>query len=110
MTKAVRPFERRVIHLEDSGMDIDEIGRRFGRSGDHIRRVIDLANLPGRSHASSDRDGLRAIERRVLHWRRKGVDHDEIGRRFKRTAGSIRQIEGLARIKQGRELLSREPA
>ena len=101
----MRPLERRILQLEAAGVDIDEIAARFRRSPDHIRRVIALANLPGRGRTSSDRDGLRAIERKVLAWRREGVDHAEIGRRFKRSADHMRRIEGLALYKQSVRLL-----
>ncbi len=103
--RAMRPIERRILQLEASGVHVDEIARRFRRSPGHITRVIEMASLPGRSGVSSDRDGLRALERRVLDWRRQGADHEEIGRRFKRSAAHIRQIEGLALYKQSMRLL-----
>lgn len=102
----MRPLERRVLQLEAAGVEVDEIARRFRRSPDHIRRVIQLAGLPGRSASSSDRDGLRAIERAVLAWRDRGAGHAEIGRRFKRSAEHMRRVEGLALYKQSVKLLS----
>ena len=107
-TMAVRPLERRVLQLAASGVGIDEIARRFRRSPGHIERVIAMAALPGRTGATSDQGGLRALERRVLNWRRQGADHDEIGRRFKRSGAHIRQIEGLALYKQSLRLLGGE--
>ncbi len=105
--QALRPLERRVLHLRDAGVAIDEIGRRFRRSPEHIERVIDLTEIPGRSaERSSDRPGLRPIERRVLHWRREGLGHDEIAARFRRSPGHIRRIEGLALYKRSLELLA----
>ena len=105
MTTALRPLERRVMQLAADGVSTDEIGRRFKRSGAHISRVLKMANLPGRTARSSDRDGLRAIERRVLRMRSAGMDHAEIGKRFKRSAAHMRRIEGLAHYKLSRRLL-----
>ncbi len=102
---ALRPLERRILRLKEEGLDPDEIGRRFKRSADHVQRIIEYARLPGRKPASSVREGLRALERRVLELRRQGFDHAEIGRRFGRSAGHIRRVEGLARYKQSLQLL-----
>ena len=35
----LRPIERRVLAMRDEGLSYDEIGRRFNRGPDHIRRV-----------------------------------------------------------------------
>ena len=101
----MRPLERRIVRLADGGMTSEEIGRRFNRSADHIDRILELAKLPGRTGQTSDRDGLRAVERRVLRLRSDGLDHAEIGRRFKRSAAHMRRIEGLAHYKLSLQLL-----
>lgn len=93
------------MRLADEGMSSEEIGRRFNRSAAHIDRVLELAKLPGRTGQTSVRDGLRAIERRVLQMRGDGLDHDEIGRRFKRSGAHMRRIEGLAHYKLSLRLL-----
>ena len=93
------------MRLADEGVSSEEIGRRFKRSAAHIERVLALAKLPGRTGETSDRDGLRAVERRVLRMRNAGMDHAEIGRRFKRSAAHMRRIEGLAHYKLSLQLL-----
>jgi DNA-binding CsgD family transcriptional regulator len=105
MAGKMRPLERRITQLAAEGVTSEEIGRRFNRSADHIDRVLGLARLPGRTGQSSDRDGLRAVERRVLSMRDNGLDHAEIGRRFKRSAAHMRRIEGLAYYKMSLRLL-----
>ncbi len=108
MTKApeLRPLERRVLRLRDAGHSTAEIARRFRRSPEHIRRVIEFTELPGRTGGDSDRGGLRALERRVLHLRNRGLGHDEIAERFRRSPGHIRRVEGLALYKTSVRLLT----
>jgi len=96
----LRPFERRVLRLAGEGVDVDEIGRRFRRSPETIRRVLALAELPRASRAETGSgDGLRSLERRVLRWRDAGAGYDEIAPRFRRSPGFVRQVEALARYK-----------
>ena len=40
---ALRPLERRVLRLRGEGLGHEEIGRRFRRSPDHMRRVEGMA-------------------------------------------------------------------
>jgi DNA-binding CsgD family transcriptional regulator len=37
--EGLRPIERRVLAMRGQGLSYDEIGRRFNRGPDHIRRV-----------------------------------------------------------------------
>lgn len=104
--RVLRPIERRILEMRRSGASTSEIADRFKRSPAHIDRIIELAQLPGRRGSSSERGGLRALERRVLRWRAKGLDHNEIGRRFQRSPKSIRQVEGLALYKKSLAILS----
>ncbi|MGH8925266.1 MAG: sigma factor-like helix-turn-helix DNA-binding protein [Acidimicrobiia bacterium] len=41
----LRPIERRVLAMREEGLSYDEIGRRFNRGPDHIRRVEKYANF-----------------------------------------------------------------
>ena len=94
----LRPVERRVLDLVDSGVAVDEIAHRFRRSPEHIERVIQLAQLPGRSAAEPE-SGLRPYERCVLGWRAKGVSYDEIAPHFRRSPGFLARVVGLAQYK-----------
>lgn len=106
MTAELRPLERRVLRLESEGLDPDEIGRRFGRSGDHIRRISAYAKLPNRRPVAIAAGELRPLERRVIHWRAEGLDYNEIGDRFRRSGDHIRRVEGMALYKMSRRLLA----
>ena len=100
----LRPLERTVIKLQKAGVERAEIARRLRRSADHIGRIAEFASLPGR--APQDRQtALRPLERRVLHLRGEGLDHAEIGRRFRRSPEHMRRVEGLALYKMARSLL-----
>jgi hypothetical protein len=39
----LRPIEQRVLRWRDDGSDYIDIGRRFGRSAEHVQRVEALA-------------------------------------------------------------------
>ncbi len=102
----LRPIERRVLALRAAGHDTVEIGRMFRRSPEHIDRIIEFTELPGRSGGGpDDAAALRPLERCVLRWRRQGAGHDEIAAKFRRSPRHIRQVEGLALFKKSRELL-----
>lgn len=100
----LRPLERRILAMRDEGVPLDEIGRRFDRSADHIERIIEWTTIP-RTQPPSMRVA-DAMERRVLRLRFEGESHEEIGRRFRRSPRFIRQVEGLAHYRRGLELLS----
>jgi hypothetical protein len=95
---ALRPIERRVLRLVDSGVATDEIGQRFRRSTGHIERLIQLAQLPGRA-ATPHSSGLRPLERCILGWRSRGASHEEIAPRFGHSADFVARVELLARHK-----------
>lgn len=99
-TSTLRPVERRVLQLADAGLDDDEIGRRFRKSPRWARLVRRLAEVE--RQASDEREEgqvLRPIERRVLRWLRDGVDHDEVGERFRRSPENVARIEEYAHYK-----------
>ena len=100
---ALRPLERRVVQLVESGVSATEIARRFRRSPEMINRIVGMASLPGRATGPVARgQGLRPLERRVLRWRNEGADYSEIGARFRRSAAHVERVEQLAHYKSER--------
>jgi hypothetical protein len=94
----LRPIERRVLRLDEEGIDHAEIARRFDRSPEFIERVLDLARLPGRS-GSRDSGHLRPLERRILAWLDRGAAHADIAPRFRRSPDFVERVERLANYK-----------
>jgi hypothetical protein len=94
----LRPVERRILRLAGEGVSMTEIARRFHRSPDHIERVIGWSALPGRD-GTTEIATLRPLERRVLQWRDQGAAYEDIGPRFRRSAGFVERVEGFARHK-----------
>lgn len=100
----LRPFERTVLRLADTGMPTAEIAWRFRRSPGHIGRVIALSRLP-RTSASPAANGastLRPVERCVLRARSEGTDVAEIAARMRRTPGHVDRVERYASYKLAR--------
>ena len=96
----LRPVERLVLRLVDEGIGEAEIARRFRRSPAMIRRIVVMARLPRTAVARLvPKDGLRPLERRVLHWRHYGATYAEIGARFRRSPAFVARVEALARYK-----------
>jgi hypothetical protein len=95
---ALRPIERRVLLLEESGLDHMEIAQRFRRSPEFIGRVVELARLPDRRPVD-DRATLRPLERRILAWREQGADYADIAPRFRRSPDFVARVESLANYK-----------
>ena len=94
----LRPVERRMVQLAQDGMVPAEIGRRFHRSPEFVKRVLQMAEVP-RNHSSVTGDVLRPVERRVLRWRSQGLGYADIADRFGRTPGFVARVEQLARYK-----------
>jgi len=99
--ESLRPVERRILRLVASGVDHIEIARRFRRRPEFVDRVIAYAEMP-RTSVQPAVDALRPVERRILKWRANGAPHDDIGRRFHRSAGHIRRVEQMAAYKLAR--------
>jgi DNA-binding CsgD family transcriptional regulator len=103
-SRTLRPLERRVTKLVESGVGQTEIARRFRRSPEMIGRIITMAALPVSTAADAATSGqlLRPLERRVLRMREAGVGYDEIATRFRRSVAGVRQVERLARYRTER--------
>jgi DNA-binding CsgD family transcriptional regulator len=99
--RSLRPLERCVLRLMRDGVDEAEIARRFRRRPDFVSRVIAYTRIP-RAGVAQEAEELRPLERRILRWRAGGVDHTEIGRRFRRSAGHVERIERWAAYKLAR--------
>ena len=97
---ALRPRERLMMRMAQSGMDEVEIAWRFRRSPRYVRQVLELSRQPDRNAGAAAGPGpLRPIERRVLQWRDQGAAIDELAPRFRRTTRFLEQVEDLARYK-----------
>jgi hypothetical protein len=93
--RSLRPVERRVLMLAESGIDDTEIARRFRHSPEWVARVRALAQHP-RNGAHLRGDVLRPLERRVLRWRALGAGYGELSPRFHRSPKFLAQVESLA--------------
>jgi DNA-binding CsgD family transcriptional regulator len=98
MSEALRPIERRILTMQREGLDSIEIGRRFNRSPEHIDRVAQWSNLPGRKEPRR-RSGLRPVEQRVVDLRAEGISYEEIGGRFQKGPDHIRRVERFAQLR-----------
>jgi DNA-binding CsgD family transcriptional regulator len=96
--RSLRPVERRVLYLAESGLDDAEIARRFRRSPEWVARVRVFAQHP-RDGAHPRGDVLRPLERRILRWRASGADYEELSPRFHRSPRFLQQVEALAMYK-----------
>lgn len=95
----LRPLERRILRMVDAGMSTDDIAHRLRRSPAAVERFIMLSRLPGRDAQAGPAGSLRPLERRVLHWRDRGADYDDIGARLRHSANFVERVEALANYK-----------
>ena len=79
----LRPIERRMRRLVESGVDPTEVAWRFRRSQRSVSQILALGSRPHReASASTNPQVLRPLERRILTWREAGASYAEIGARF----------------------------
>lgn len=102
----MRPIERRILAMREEGLSYDEIGDRLRKSGDRVAQIAEWSSIP-RQRQIPEPSGelLSPIQRRVVTMRAEGRTHEEIGDAFRRSARFIKQVEGLARFRQYRDLL-----
>ncbi|MDH3194134.1 MAG: hypothetical protein OEM40_07455 [Acidimicrobiia bacterium] len=91
--------------MSAEGVEIDEIAKRIRKTPDRVESIIAWTDIP-RSRPATRRSPS-PVESRVLALLADGETHERIGRRFRRSARYIRQVEGLAHYRQGTEILSR---
>ena len=97
----LRPIERVVRRLVESGADPAEVAWRLRRTPRSVKQILELSTRiqPLVRQRVSPPHVLRPIERRILAWREQGASYAEIGARFRRSPAFIRQVEGIARSK-----------
>lgn len=97
----LRPLERTVVRLADTGMSRTEIAWRFRRSPGHIGRVLEWSRLPRQRMEASPAGPmqLRAIERRVLRARTDGIDVAETAARMRRSPEHVSRVDQYATYK-----------
>jgi DNA-binding CsgD family transcriptional regulator len=103
----LRPLERCILNMTAQGVEIDEIARRVRKSPEQVEKIIAWTDIP-RTRPPARRSPS-PIENRVLALIGAGESHDEVGRRFGRSAAFVRQVEGLGHFRRGTELLRRRP-
>jgi len=97
----LRPIERVIIRLSESGLGIPEISRRVGKKPGTVIRILQMIDLRVGSPLSQDvGDGrLRPLERVVIKLRARGESYGEIGNRLGRSGAHVRRIETYAQLK-----------
>jgi hypothetical protein len=97
----MRPIERVIARLHESGANPSEIGRRVGKQPGTVVRILAMteirSDLPGTRPAPDH--VLRPIERVVLRLRADGESYGEIGNRLRRSGRYVQRVEGFARLK-----------
>lgn len=106
MTTHLRPIETRILAMREEGLSDAEIGEKVRKSPERVGMIAEWAQLPSRGSGVPREDELLSpMQRRVVALRSEGESHEEIGARFRRSGRFVRQVEGLARFRQYRELL-----
>jgi len=98
--QTLRPVERVVRRLVDSGVGLAEVAWRLRRSPRSVKQILELSTRTRTvAHSPVSLEALRPLERRILAWRAEGASYAEIGARFRRSPAFIRRVEGVARAK-----------
>ena len=95
----LRPMERRILAMLEQGESVSSIATKFRKSQGRVRQIIRWTDIERPAGPSPRRPS--ALERRILTLRANGIGYDEIGRRLRRSPRFIRQVEGLAHIRNG---------
>lgn len=99
----LRPLERRVLSMAAEGVEIDEIAKRIRKRPDRVESIIAWTDIPRTRPAI--RRSPTPVESRVLALLAEGESHERIGRRLRRSAQYVKQVEGLAHYRRGTEIL-----
>lgn len=101
--EGLRPLERVVLRLRESGAPPTEIARRVGKKPGTVERIISMAGFKDglERSPSRDRGPLRPVERVVTRLRAKGESYGEIGNRLGKSGRQVRKIEEYAGYKLG---------
>jgi DNA-binding CsgD family transcriptional regulator len=97
----LRPIERVIARLRESGLEIPEISRRVGKKPGTVTRILRMIDLRVGS-PMSQRVGdsmLRPLERVVIKLSARGESYGEIGNRLGRSGAHVRRIESYAQLK-----------
>lgn len=97
----LRPIERVIVRLSESGLEIPEISRRVGKKPGTVIRILRMIDLRTGSPVSQVvGDGtLRPLERVIIKLRARGESYGEIGNRLGRSGAHVRRIETYAQLK-----------
>jgi DNA-binding CsgD family transcriptional regulator len=96
----LRPVERVVRRLVDSGIEPGEVAWRLRRSPRSVKQILELSKrTPTVARPPVPPQILRPLERRILTWLAEGASYAEIGARFRRSPDFIRRVEEIARAK-----------
>ncbi len=95
----LRPKERVIKRLADSGMSEAEIAWRFRSSPRHIQQTLRLIEIPRSPARATGPTAPTALERTVLKARSRGVSHAEIGARLRRSPGFVARVEEWADLR-----------
>ncbi len=100
----LRPIERVIMKAMADGVPVPDIAMSVRKKPGTIKRIAAMADyarseLDRDLSRSTDDQGLRPIERRVMAMRRAGLSTAEIAARLRRGGDHIRRIEAYADLK-----------